>query len=109
MLCIIYICVYIHTYLFIHLSRVTSTIVLYVCYLLWNDFMCILSYMIMCMLFSATSTHFKWELMLYSLHCPALNKVFLLLLFLLLPGQTILIFSAMARNVEYTMKRVGGF
>ena len=29
---------------------------------------------------SATSTHFKWELMLYCLHCPTLNKVFLLLL-----------------------------
>ena len=23
---------------------------------------------------SATSTHFKWELMLYCLHCPTLNK-----------------------------------
>ena len=33
---------------------------------------------------SATSTHFKWELMLYCLHCPTLNKVFLLLLLLLL-------------------------
>ena len=31
---------------------------------------------------SATSTHFKWELM-YCLHCPTLNKVFLLLLLLL--------------------------
>ena len=31
---------------------------------------------------SATSTHFKWELMLYCLHCPTLNKVFLLLLLL---------------------------
>ena len=51
------------------------------CYLLWNYFMCILLYMIMCMLLSATSTHFKWELMLYCLHCPTLNKVFLLLLF----------------------------
>ena len=40
--------------------------------------------MIMCMLFSATSTHFKWELMLYCLHCPTLNKVFLLLLLLFL-------------------------
>ena len=39
--------------------------------------------MIMCMLLSATSTHFKWELMLYCLHCPTLNKVFLLLLLLL--------------------------
>ena len=35
-------------------------------------------------LLSATSTHFKWELMLYCLHCPTLNKVFLLLLLLLL-------------------------
>ena len=33
---------------------------------------------------SATSTHFKWELMLYCLHGPTLNKVFLLLLLLLL-------------------------
>ena len=33
---------------------------------------------------SATSTHFKWELMLYCLHCPTLNKLFLLLLLLLL-------------------------
>ena len=56
------------------------TIVLYVCYLLWNYFMCILLYMIICMLLSATSTHFKWELMLYCLHCPTLNKVFLHLL-----------------------------
>ena len=32
---------------------------------------------------SATSTHSKWELMLYCLHCPTLNKVFLLLLLLL--------------------------
>ena len=29
---------------------------------------------------SATSSHFKWELLLYCLHCPTLNKVFLLLL-----------------------------
>ena len=38
---------------------------------------------------SATSTHSKWELMLYCLHCPTLNKVFLLLLLLLLicPGR----------------------
>ena len=56
---------------------------LYVCYLLWNYLMCILLYMIMCMLLSA-STHFKWELMLYCLHRPTLNKVFLLLLLLLL-------------------------
>ena len=33
---------------------------------------------------STTNTHFKWELMLYCLHCPTLNKVFLLLLLLLL-------------------------
>ena len=84
MLYIIYICVYIHIYyLFIYLGF-SFTIVLYVCYLLWNYFMCILLYMIMCMLLSATSTHSKWELMLYCLHCPTLNKVFLLLLFLLL-------------------------
>ena len=57
---------------------------LYICYLLWNDLMCILLYMIMCMLLSATSTHFKWELMLYCLHCPTLNKVLLLLLLVLL-------------------------
>ena len=38
-----------------------------------------------CMLLSATSTHFKWELMLYCLHCPTLNKILLLLLLLLLP------------------------
>ena len=42
----------------------------------------------MCMLLSATSTHFKWELMLYCLHCPTLNKVFLLLLLLLLDPYT---------------------
>ena len=42
--------------------------------------------MIMCMLLSATSTHSKWELMLHCLHCPTLNKVFLLLLLLLLLG-----------------------
>ena len=83
MLYIIYICVKIHIYLFIYLGF-SFTIVLYVCYLLWNYFMCILLYMIMCMLLSATSTHFKWQLMLYCLHCPTLNKVFLLLLLLLL-------------------------
>ena len=75
-------CIYIFIYLFIYLGF-SFTIVLYVCYLLWNYFMCILLYMIMCMLLSATSTHFKWELMLYCLHCPTLNKVFLLLLLLL--------------------------
>ena len=45
----------------------------------------------MCMLLPATSTHFKWELMLYCLHCPTLNKVFLLLLFLLLLFKSCLI------------------
>ena len=83
MLYIIYICVYIHIYLFIHLSR----FFFYYCALcvlsLMELFMCILLYMIMCMLLSATGTHFKWELMLYCLHCPTLNKVFLLLLLLL--------------------------
>ena len=74
---------YIFIYLFIYLGF-SFTIVLYVCYLLWNYFMCILLYMTMRMLLSATSTHFKWELMLYCLHCPTLNKVFLLLLLLLL-------------------------
>ena len=39
---------------------------------------------VICLL-SATSTHFKWELMLYCLHCPTLNKVFLLLLLPLHP------------------------
>ena len=43
--------------------------------------------MTMCMLLSATSTHFKWELVLHCLHCPTLNKVFLLLLFLLLGNK----------------------
>ena len=78
-------CIYIYLfiYLFIYLGF-SFTIVLYVCYLLRNDFMCILLYMIMCMLLSATSTHFKWELMLYCLHCPTLDKVFLLLLLLFL-------------------------
>ena len=33
---------------------------------------------------SVTSTHFKGELMLYCLHCPTLNKVFLLFFLLLL-------------------------
>ena len=70
-------CIYIFIYLFIYLGF-SFTIVLYVCYLLWNYFMCIWLYMIMCMLLSATSTHFKWELMLYCLHCPTVNKVFLL-------------------------------
>ena len=32
---------------------------------------------------SSTSTRFKLELMFYCLHCPTLNKVFLLLLLLL--------------------------
>ena len=83
MLYIIYLCVNIHIYLFIHLSRFFFYYCALCMYLLWNDFMCILLYMIMCMLLSATSTHFKWELMLYCLHCPTLNKVFLLLLLLL--------------------------
>ena len=52
-------CIYIFIYLFIYLGF-SFTIVLYVCYLLWNYFMCILLYMTMCMLLSATSTHFKW-------------------------------------------------
>ena len=73
--------IYIFIYLFIYLGFY-FTIVLYVSYLLWNYFMCILLYMIMCMLLSATGTHFKWELMLYCLHCSTLNKVFLLLLLL---------------------------
>ena len=64
-----------------YITTVCFTIVLYVCYLLWNDFMCILLYMIMCMLLSATSTHFMWELILYCLHCPTLNKFVLLLPF----------------------------
>ena len=44
----------------------------YVCFILFDDVHALL----------ATSTHFKWELMLYCLHCPTLNKVFLLLLLL---------------------------
>ena len=36
MLYIIYLCVYIHIHLFIYLGF-KFTIVLYVCYLLWND------------------------------------------------------------------------
>ena len=80
---------YIHIYLFIHLCRFFFYYCAYVCYLLWNYFMRILLYMIMCMLLSATSTHFKWELMLYCLHCPTLNKVFLLLLLLVLLRMTI--------------------
>ena len=46
-------------------------------------FMCILLYVIMCMFLPVTSTHLKWELILYWLHCPALNKIFLVLLFTL--------------------------
>ena len=52
--------------------------IIHLCVYIWNDFMCILLYMIMYMLLSATSTHFKWELMLYRLHCPTLNTVLLL-------------------------------
>ena len=37
MLYIIYLCVYIHIYLFIYLGF-PFIIVLYVCFLLWNDF-----------------------------------------------------------------------
>ena len=109
MLYIIYICVYIHIYLFIYLFiylGFSFTIVLYVCYLLWNYFMCILLYMIMCMLLSATSTHSKWELMLYCLHCPTLNKVFLLLLLLLLflPWQPL---SDHWKKTEWNLHRSG--
>ena len=37
----------------------------------------------MCMLLTATDTHFKWELISYCLQCPTLIQVFLLLLLLL--------------------------
>ena len=83
MLYIIYLCVNIHIYLFIHLSKFFFYYCALSMYILWNDFMCTLLYMIMCMILSATSTHFKWELMLYCLHYPTLNKLFLLLLLLL--------------------------
>ena len=53
----------------------------------------------MCMLLSATSTHFKWELMLYCLHCPTLNKVFLLLL--LHWPQGLLTLTARLASVAY--------
>ena len=80
MLYIIYRYVYIHIYLFIYLGF--FILLLYFIYVISYGiiFMCILLYMITYMLLSATSTHFKWELMLYCLHCPTLNKVFLLLL-----------------------------
>ena len=62
---------------------VLFTIVLYVCYILWNDFyVYVIVHMIMNMLLLATSTHFKWKLMLYYLHCPTLNTVFLFWLLL---------------------------
>ena len=39
---------------------------------------CALLYLMMCMLCRRLALiHFKWELMLYCLHCPTLNKVFL--------------------------------
>ena len=50
-------------------------------YIIWCQmslsyvFCCIL---MMSMLFSATSTHLKWDLVMYCLHCPILNTVFLL-------------------------------
>ena len=82
MLYIIYICVYKFIHLFIHLSR----FFFYYCAL------CVLSLMELFYVyfivydhvhaFVGASTHFKWELMLYCLHCPTLNKVFLLLLLL---------------------------
>ena len=40
----------------------------YVCFIVFDDVHAL----------PATSTHFKWELVLYCLHCPTLNKVFLL-------------------------------
>ena len=70
----IYLCVYIHIYLSIFL--VLSKYYCIICMLTLMEwfFMCILIYIIMCMLLSATSTHFKWELMLYYLQSPTLNK-----------------------------------
>ena len=38
----------------------------YVCFIVFDDMYA----------FSATSTHFKWELILYCLQCPTLNKLF---------------------------------
>ena len=72
----IYACIYKCMYSFILVFH----ILLYFMYVISYGmiFMCILLYMAMCMLMSATSTHFKWELMLYCLHCPTLNTVFTL-------------------------------
>ena len=53
------------------------------------------------MLLSATSTRFKWELMLCCLHCPTLNKVFLLFSYSYMNGLWIFItktWSATPRN-----------
>ena len=51
---------------------------------------------------SATSTHFKWELMLYCLHCPTLNKVFLL--FLTIPARPVLRWTiAIILHALYTL------
>ena len=64
MLYIIYRCVYKHIYylgFFVYYCTLCKLS-------LMEWFMCILLYMIMCMLLSATSTHFKWGLMLYTIY-----------------------------------------
>ena len=73
--------------MFFYVFRLIYSRQQYVCvsYLLWSDFITCISlwcYLTMCMLLSATSTYFKWEVMLYCVYCPILNKVFLLLLLL---------------------------
>ena len=85
MLCYIHIfyvvCLFMH-HIYSLIFHVYSFIIL-VCvnYLLYNAFiMCVLSYLIMCMILSMTNTHFKRESMLCCLPYPTLNKVFLLLL-----------------------------
>ena len=52
------------------------TILVCLFYLLYNDFYVHFIVFDDVHALSATSTHFKWELMLYCLHCPNLDKIF---------------------------------
>ena len=87
----IYVFIYIFIYLFIH-SLIYPLFVYLQPYVL--DFVQLIYYMyftlIMCMLLSATCTHFKWELMLYCLLCPTSNTFFTLTLSLTSRHENIL-------------------
>ena len=66
-------------YVFLHLFIQFYLFAIAICvhYLFYNDIITwVLLNLIMFILISATSTHFRWELMLCCLHCPTLKKCF---------------------------------